>query len=157
LRELLEEGSVIRMAESRDTYEIEGTPVYAIPDLVFQRLDGKWIVVDWKTGKKNESHLEQINIYCMYLKKKFNVSEKDIKGRVEYLIEGIYQDVDISSESVEATASKIKESIGKMKEVLLDQEKNIPQARSFYPLTSKRRLCPWCNFYEMCIEELNED
>lgn len=154
VREILNNNCKIRIIEDMDTFELFDTPIYAIPDLVFERPDGMWVVVDWKTGKEHDSHLGQINVYCMYLKEKHGVKEENITGRVEYLLTGRAKDVAISRESFEETRREISKSVDQMKAVLLDPENNIPKEKTEYPLAEHSRLCPWCNFYEMCKEEL---
>jgi CRISPR/Cas system-associated exonuclease Cas4 (RecB family) len=154
VKEILEQDCKIRLVEDMDTFDVYDTPVYAIPDLAYERPDGTWVVVDWKTGKEHDSHPAQINVYCMYINEKFSVPTEKMMGRVEYLLSGNYVDVDITDESFEECRKEIRESIDSMKEALLDPEKNIPQEKEFYSLAQKRVLCPWCNFYELCTDEL---
>lgn len=156
INNVLEDGCQIKITEKMDTFELFETSIYAIPDLVFKTSGGKWVVVDWKTGKVHASHSSQINVYCMYLNNKYGIAEEDITGRVEYLITGEKRDVTISKLSFEQTKKEIKESIDEMKKCLADPEKNIPLERKYYPLIKYRKFCRWCNFYEMCREELCE-
>ncbi len=150
VKEILKDECKIRITENMDTFELFDTPIYAIPDLVFEGPNGKWVVVDWKTGKEHSSHPNQISVYCMYIREKYGINEENILGRAEYLGTGKTLDIAISRESLKETENEIKHSIDEMKEVLLDPGNNIPREKEYYPLAKHRRLCPWCNFYEMC-------
>ncbi len=154
INEIASKGYEVVFAENMDTFELYGTPVYAIPDLVLKRPDGKWIVIDWKTGKEAVGHPAQINVYCMYLSKKKGVPPEEIKGRVEYLLTGNASDVEVSRDTFTEAETDIMKSIDEMKESLLDPDKNIPKEMSEYPLTEHRKLCRWCSFYELCEDEL---
>jgi CRISPR/Cas system-associated exonuclease Cas4 (RecB family) len=155
LREVLADNCRIRFAEQMDTFELFGTSIYAVPDLVFERPGGDWVVVDWKTGKEHDSHPSQINIYGMYLKHKLAIGHDNITGRVEYLVTGKNREVLINEETLNQSCSQIKNSIIEMKEFLLDPDENIPLDKESYPLTKHTRFCKWCNFYQLCKEELD--
>ncbi|MFH1414946.1 MAG: PD-(D/E)XK nuclease family protein [Elusimicrobiota bacterium] len=155
ISELYSDDCILRITEEMDTFEIFDTPVYAIPDLVYERADGTWVVVDWKTGKEDAGHASQINVYCMYIKEKYGVDESKIKARIEYLITGNSRDISITAKSQEASKKEIYDSITKMKETLDDPDINKPKKKEEYPLVKSERFCPWCNFYEMCRSELN--
>lgn len=144
----------IKSIEKMDTFEFHKTPVYAIPDLVYENPDGKWVVVDWKTGKEDDSHLNQINVYCLYFVEKCGIKADQLIGRIEYLLTGSHRDVLISKEGLDSARSDITGSIDEMKKMLQDADKNIPFTKEKYPLTDRRGLCRWCKFYEMDEEEL---
>lgn len=154
LKELAETGTEMKLVENMDTFDLFDTPVYAIPDLVYKRADGKWIVVDWKTGKENDTHPAQINVYCMYLRDKMGVDVKDMLGRVEYLLTGTSRDVEVTGETFAEAENDIKESIEEMRAALSDPEENIPFDMYSYPLAKHKRFCRWCSFYELCEDEL---
>lgn len=153
LKEILEYDYKIILMEERNTFPLNDTPIYAIPDLVLEKYDKTMIVVDWKTGKEHNAHSQQINVYCMYLKVKYSVPAEKIKGRVEYLLTGTKRDVEITDESLLLSETEIKKSIGSMQKLLEDKKKNKSKSIKFFPLTKHRKFCPWCNFYEMCFGE----
>jgi len=153
IKELTESRKII-IAEDMDTFDLFDTPIYAVPDLVFEKEDGNWVVVDWKTGKEHDSHPSQINVYCLYLINKFGVKSGNIKGRVEYLLTGRCVDVEITEETLRECKSDIEKSLGEMREYLEDPEINKPLSREEFPMAKHTRLCEWCNFYEICEDEL---
>ena len=154
ITEIVRDRCDIKITEDMDTFMVGDTPVYAIPDLVYKDSEGSWIVVDWKTGKEYDSHPAQITVYAIYIMEKFNLKADQVKGRVEYLLTGHNRDVEITDGTVDEVKKEIVESIEDMKEYLEDEKENIPKSKDEFPLTSHTRFCKWCNFYEMCKEEL---
>lgn len=154
ITEIITDRCDIKITEDMDTFMVGDTPVYAIPDLVYKDKEGSWIVVDWKTGKEYDSHPAQIIVYAIYIMEKFNLKAEEVKGRVEYLLSGHNRDVEITPKTVNEVKTEIEESIEDMKEYLEDEDKNIPKSKEEFPLTKHTRFCKWCNFYEMCKEEL---
>jgi CRISPR/Cas system-associated exonuclease Cas4 (RecB family) len=154
ISEIIKDKCEIKIAESMDTFMMGNTAVYAIPDLVYKDKEGNWIVVDWKTGKEYDSHPAQITVYAIYIMEKFNIKAEDIKGRVEYLLTGHNRDVEITPDTVKKVRDEITESIKNMRKYLEDVEENIPGSKEKFPITGHTRFCKWCNFYEMCKEEL---
>ncbi|MFW6133981.1 MAG: PD-(D/E)XK nuclease family protein [Elusimicrobiota bacterium] len=145
----------IKISEDMDTFDVQGTPIYAVPDLVYENGEGKWVVVDWKSGKEHDSHPRQINVYSLYLTEKFGIEPEDIIGKMEYLLTGKCLNINVTRETVEQARSDIIKSIKEMQQYLLDKEKNIPVEMEKFPLTKHPRLCRWCNFYEMDKQEIN--
>ncbi|NMB21277.1 MAG: hypothetical protein GX979_10450, partial [Firmicutes bacterium] len=50
--------------------------------------------------------------------------------------------------------SRARLSMEAMRKLLVDPAQNIPQPKTVFALTEARALCPWCNFYELCRQEL---
>ncbi len=150
-------GDSIKIHESMDTFSLFGLDIYAVPDLVYKNALGKWVVADWKTGKEHDSHPSQIHVYCLYLADKYGVSAEEMTGRVEYLLTGVSRDVEITAESLDTAVQEIKESIEKMKKDLKDPEQNMPFEREKYTLAKHRQFCRYCNFYQLCEDELLEE
>ncbi|MFC2091824.1 PD-(D/E)XK nuclease family protein, partial [Elusimicrobiota bacterium] len=90
------ENCSIDVLEDMDTFDFQGTPVYAIPDLVFRKENGTCTVVDWKTGKEDSAHINQISVYCIYMREKKHIDEESLVGRLEYLLSGRFKDVRIT-------------------------------------------------------------
>ncbi len=150
-------GDSIKLHESMDTFSLFDVDIYAVPDLVYKNSSGKWVVADWKTGKEHDSHPSQIHVYCLYLADKYGVAAEEMTGRVEYLLTGVTREVEVTGDSLDTAVQEIKESIEKMKKELKDSEQNIPLAKEKYPLARHRHFCRYCNFYQLCREELQEE
>ncbi|NMA61770.1 MAG: PD-(D/E)XK nuclease family protein [Firmicutes bacterium] len=154
--ELVGEGIRLISCEQFDTFSIGDTPVYAVPDLLFVDSQGKWVIVDWKTGEEVEDNKEQVALYALYVRKKHGVVVENISARLEYLNLGTVQELTFTTEELKAVEREALASMEKMQDLLLDPAQNVPLSKEHFPLTSARKLCLWCNFYELCQRELAE-
>lgn len=138
------------------TIEVQSTGVYANPDLVLQEAaEGTYTVVDWKTGQPRERHERQIAVYGLFVRERFEVVE--CRGRIVYLIDGSSRIVDLTPEVFEETEAWIADSVEQMRGYVADPEVNQPKPKSAFPLTQDRWECKWCNFFELCEEELRAE
>lgn len=156
IKDLVKSNCTLELVEDMDTFEFNNTPVYAIPDVVYTGEDDQWYVVDWKTGQEYDKHADQLNLYALYVKNRFDIDPRRMVGRVEYLLTGNAKEIDINRESLKKSKKEVAQSIENMKEYLKDPEKNIPCDKEEFPLTKNRQRCKWCNFYEMDKEELGD-
>lgn len=142
--------------EQFDTFLIEDTPVYAVPDLVYKDAQGQWIIVDWKTGEEADNNQEQVALYTLFVHKKYGAPVDKITARLEYLSLQTTTELTFTPEELQAVEAEARESMEKMRELLEDPAENVPKAKEHFPLTSLRHQCPWCNFYELCQQELEQ-
>jgi len=112
--------------------------------------------VDWKTGEEVEDNKEQVALYALYVRKKHGVVVENISARLEYLNLGTVQELTFTTEELKAVEREALASMEKMQDLLLDPAQNVPLSKEHFPLTSARKLCLWCNFYELCQRELAE-
>lgn len=142
--------------EQFDTFLIKETPVYAVPDLLFKTGAGQWVIVDWKTGEEMDDNREQMALYALYVQRKHGVPAKSILGRLDYLNLGAVREITFTAEDLQEVEAYALESMAKMRSYLKDPKPNIAKAKEDFPLTNSRNQCLWCNFYELCQEELIE-
>ncbi len=142
--------------EQFDTFLIGETPVYAVPDLLFKDGAGRWVIVDWKTGEEVEDNQEQVALYALYAHRKHGVPPQSILGRLDYLNLGTVRELTFSASDLQQVEAYAVESMAQMRSYLKDPEQNIAKAQADFPLTNSRGRCLWCNFYELCQEELIE-
>lgn len=147
-------GAELIASEQFDTFAIDDTPVFAVPDLLYRRKDGRWIIVDWKTGEEVEDNQDQVALYALYVHKKHRVSPEQILTRLEYLNLQVCKELTFTIEDLQRVEDEARASMKKMRELLVDPALNIPQPKEAFALTEARGLCPWCNFYELCQKEL---
>ena len=155
-QELARDGVQLISYEQFDTFLIEGTPVYAVPDLVFKDPEGKWIIVDWKTGEEAEENRDQVALYALFVHEKYGVDVERITARLEYLNLETSTEVTFTSQDLQAVEEFARGSMEKMRELLSDPGQNIPLPKVQFALTDFREQCPWCNFYELCQKELEQ-
>ncbi len=155
MSELQAENPRLLQAETFDTFPMNGTPVFAVPDLMYRLSSGRMVLVDWKTGSQEDEHRQQLAFYAMYLVEKHRTSPERILGRLEYLDRGGHEDVRFDRAALDRAEEQALASMGEMKEYLADPKLNQPLAKERFPLTDNRSQCPSCNFYELCRDELN--
>lgn len=143
----------LRDVDRQGHFEVDGTRVYAQPDLLYKLGDGTWTIVDWKTGGEGEGHAVQLGIYGLYLRAGHGASGP-IAGRLEYVAEGRREDVALDDAALDAAEREIRDGIAAMRGYLDDPDANRPRPIEAFPLREDRRDCPWCSFYELCQPEI---
>lgn len=132
--------------------EVDGVPVYGEPDLVLRPRDGPAVVVDWKSGREREQDLWQLAVQGLWLRSV--AGDAGCVGRVEYLAEGTFHELELGEDELEEAGERIRRSVGEMRELVADRERNEPRPREAFPLTERRSVCRWCDFFELCEDEL---
>ncbi len=141
-----------------ESFALNFLKVYAIPDYVYQS-DGVLHIHDWKTGRRQDHHMDQVSVYGLWAAEKHHVPSSDIHVHIEYLKEGSVTEKRLSSADIDNTRQLIHESVAKMLNYLKDRDAatNIPMPRSQWELAPnaapKRNPCKWCEFWELCEEE----
>jgi hypothetical protein len=136
--------------------EIGDFPIYAIPDMAYQRADGTVEILDWKTGRaptnrpKNESTL-QLVLYARFLKARnpelpgihdFEVAEV-------YLPDGQRFGARLDELQLGRATQAVSESVEAMRGLLDDRVRNVASEECF-ELIEDRRGCRWCVFRAVC-------
>ena len=140
--------------EQFDTFIIAGTPVYAVPDLLYRDSGGRWTIVDWKTGEEAEDNQDQVALYALYVQNKHGVPAEQIVARLEYLSLQMQNCITFTPEQLELVEKEARASMTRMRDLLVDPTENVPRPKKEFALTDSKGLCPWCNFYELCKGEL---
>jgi hypothetical protein len=154
-QELVNNDSIqIVEAENMKTTAFESDQLYVIPDLVYQRKDGTFVIVDWKTGKEYEQNEDQTLLYAMYANEHYGVPLEKIEIRLEYLLLNSSKILIPTAERMQQTKQWIRASLGEMKSLLENQLLNKPQPDTFFQATPSAFSCKSCNFREICNEAL---
>ncbi|WP_181347606.1 PD-(D/E)XK nuclease family protein [Thalassobacillus sp. CUG 92003] len=127
--------------------------IFVVMDLVYRNLHNhKWVIIDWKTGKKSEEDRNQLALYALYLKQKFNIpSLDDIVIRNEYLLEGTCQEYTLESQDLANVQNLFNMSIQEMLNYLDDTTQNQPKPLEAFPMQPEEWKCSRCNYYELCF------
>lgn len=152
--DLAADGVKVVACEQFDTFLLDLTPVYAVPDLLYKDRAGQWIIVDWKTGEEVQDNKEQVALYALYVHAKHGITVDKIIARLEYLSLQTKTIMSFTPEDLRAVEEEVKISMKRMQDLLVDPNLNIPESKGAFALTESRGQCPWCNFYELCQEEL---
>ena len=131
----------IRNVEEFVTFDIDGTDIHAVPDLIYRRGDNVWVVVDWKSGKRQDDNAEQALVYALFVRQRYEVSASDVRVRVEQLATGDFDDYQFTDDDLDGCVETIRDSIAAMKTYLIDAGLNTPVARDGFPLRTDTSVC----------------
>lgn len=133
------------------SFNCSGIKVYAKLDLLY-KMNNKYMIVDWKTGKEDEADYLQLLIYAKYVAIKYNVDINDIVCRVEYLKTNTYKEYSFTQEDIEQSNYFILGTVSTMLELLEDAELNKAKPIDNFSKCSDSEKCQNCNFKKLCNE-----
>lgn len=133
-------------------FEMGGIKVWVVMDLVYQDLEnGKFVIVDFKTGKPSSSDRVQLLLYALFLKEAFHLPTlNQMELRNEYLAQGKYTSFTPRQTELEYVQSLIQTSFEEMKSCLRIPEQNVPLDMEMFEQTKNRAICRRCAFQELC-------
>ncbi|MCP8615951.1 PD-(D/E)XK nuclease family protein [Salirhabdus salicampi] len=135
----------------RYTY-VNDVKIFAVMDLLYRDTEqGKWVIVDWKTGKESDSDYEQLAIYAYYLMQEFNVPLEQIEIRNEYLLTGHHRTYVLDERDIQTMLHRLTSSVQLMKGYQADILANEPLSIEEFPMTEQAQRCQRCNFKEICL------
>jgi hypothetical protein len=136
------------------SFDLDGFKVYGQPDLVYRTGDGVYHIVDWKTGREEDLHLDQLRVYALYIRSKWQGGP--IEGCLEYLLEGTREVASIDDDAMALQKRDTLDSIAGMQGYLRDRDTNEARSKGDFPLSSDLSVCRYCNFYELDEAEIKE-
>ncbi|MFG6147156.1 PD-(D/E)XK nuclease family protein [Halobacillus sp. B23F22_1] len=133
--------------------KVNGVKIFVVMDLLYKDLtQGKWIIVDWKTGKSSEEDRNQLALYALYLQQKHNIdSRDDIVIRNEYLLDGIHIDHQLKEQDLVNVQRLYGISLEQMQSLLINADENIPKPIEQFSMQEDPRICARCNYQELCF------
>ncbi len=147
----------VKHIDTLDTFKVNNSTIYGVPDLHYRRSDGTHIIVDWKTGGAAETVQAQLLTYALYVQSQDPTSiNSPFVGRVEYISQATHQDVVLSQADIDAQSTVIQASIAEMKEKLHDPQRNIAKAMKHFPLKADTSACHTCPFYQLDQTEIGK-
>lgn len=135
---------------------IDKFKIFAIIDMLYIDNYGNCIIVDWKTGKYDEDHEEQLLVYSLYVMEKYKIPVENIRGRIEYLLTGENVEFNVTNEDIEAIRSRVRQEINVIDAMLCDKELNKPHDKSMFIMTDQDYKCKRCKYKRLCEEEKGE-
>ena len=160
----------VKGVEEFITFDIDGTPIHAVPDLIYRRGDGVWMVIDWKSGQNKGDDTVQAMVYALHVRERFgvlaedipvedipaeNIPAENIRVRVEYLFLGVSEEYDFTDDILDQKADDIRDSIAAMQGYLKDAARNEPLDKDRFPMRDDTSLCRYCNFYQLDRAEID--
>lgn len=139
-----------------ESFAFEGTKVYAIPDYVY-RADDQWHIHDWKSGRAKPEHKMQLALYGLWANVKHGVAPESIFIYLEYLQEGVMAYEQVTPGILDEARDYIRTSVIDMTDYLVDADtsRNEAVSKDEWELAADPRSCRFCNFYELCADELD--
>ena len=129
---------------------INGTKIFALLDLLYVNSDGKFVIVDWKTGSEDENHRLQMLVYSKYVAETYGANIKDIICRLEYLSLGTYKEYKFSYDDLSYINDIITSNVIKFKTYLDDPSLNKAKDMNFFKTTEDINICSKCKYRELC-------
>jgi CRISPR/Cas system-associated exonuclease Cas4 (RecB family) len=130
---------------------LDGLKLYCKVDFMFPSGE-KIIILDWKTGKKNESkHSKQLVGYAAWASFHLDKKASDIEPIIVYL-HPKYEEISLKPtedeliEYKERILSETKEMYGYCRNF----EENIPLDKEAFPMLEDTAICKYCNYKELC-------
>jgi CRISPR/Cas system-associated exonuclease Cas4 (RecB family) len=134
--------------ESLDTYQFQGTKVYAVPDFAYQ-VDDKVHIWDWKTGKPREDDIFQLHTYALYACERWHTDPEDITLYAAYLGEGRVQTIPVQIEILSAAQDRMSLSLREMMDVHYDPDVD-DLIMENWPTSGAPDNCRYCRFRGIC-------
>lgn len=138
---------------------VEGTTIYATPDLVYRRGPRTGVIVDFKTGgARGRGLLDQLAVYALCMDRAVSTPDiDDWRARLCYLSDGVEIEYRMHSRHMQRAITRIQKSIAQMKQYLNDFNQNVPKSKDSFPMTAERERCCQCPYLELCAPELGID
>lgn len=136
--------------ETLDSFDFEGTQVYAVPDFACRREDDV-LLFDWKTGLKDDRNHDQLALYTIFAAAKWGVDPDRVLAAPVYLMRGGgFEAGRVPETERERVRALVRDSIRAMRERLHDPARNEARKEAFAPVPG--RACRTCNFRAACPE-----
>jgi len=137
------------------SFHVGETEVFVRMDLAYRELDGRVVIVDWKTGR-NEGRFNEVQIagYALYAAEQGWVQEpEEISTELNYLVipKAVRRSVD--GKKIEHARRFIEKSAGNMKALLIDPVGNLARLEDF-PMIDRPSVCRRCNFRRLCFPKM---
>ena len=126
--------------------------LYCKVDFMFPS-GGKIIILDWKTGKKNEEkHSKQLVGYAAWASFHLDRIASDIEPIIVYL-HPEYEEIslNISDDQLVEYKERILRETKEMYEYCSNFEENIPLDKEEFAVREDSYICRYCNFKELCL------
>ena len=134
------------------SFDVEGVQVFLRMDLAYRDLEGRVVIVDWKTGR-GEGRFNEVQMagYALYAARQgWAASPDEIQTELAYLAIPRYVRRSIDAKRLDHARAFIAKSAGRMKALLLDPVLNLARLENF-PMIDRPQACRRCNFRRLCF------
>ncbi|WP_195251358.1 PD-(D/E)XK nuclease family protein [Romboutsia sp. 1001713B170207_170306_H8] len=137
--------------EDFPSFIANNTKIFALLDLLYVNSDGKYVIVDWKTGSEDEKHRLQMLVYARYVVETYAVNVKDIVCRLEYLSQGTYKEYQFSYDDLSNLDTIINSNVERFMDYLDDTSLNKAKDITHFKTTEDISGCKNCKYKGLCI------
>ncbi len=140
------------------SFHVGDVEVFLRMDLAFRDAEGRVVIVDWKTGRR-EGRFNEIQVagYALYATEQgWASSPEEIATELNYLAIPRAARRAVTQKKIEHARSFIRKSARDMKGLLVDPIENVARLEDF-PMVDRPRLCRRCNFRKLCFPRAGED
>jgi CRISPR/Cas system-associated exonuclease Cas4 (RecB family) len=158
LAEALAAGPQARLSlEDLASFHVDDVDVLLRMDLAFRRRDGRVVIVDWKTGRK-EGRFNEVQVACYALfamERDWARSPEGIETQLAYLAFPRTTARRVTGATLDRTRAFVSRSAGEMRALLSDVARNTAREADFSRIDNPR-ICRWCNFRRLCFPRTAE-
>ena len=129
---------------------VDGTIVYAAPDLVVEDAQGLVHIIDWKTGRTGKASVAQLAVYGLLVSEKLGAPIERVRAHLVYLASGEVEVRENLREGVAEARRMISTYTADVHSRLTDIAANMAGDIGQFPMTQNQSLCRRCNFREIC-------
>jgi len=141
-------------------FRIEGKKAFAKPDLVFGYRDGRYYLVEWKSGKPHrDENIVQVQAYLFYAKDVMGIPLESTVGVVHYLTYPSEKPIEVEGRLVNPVEmmNKILSELRLIESKCEDPENNIPKPLGEFPRTEEMGYCELCKYREICRPDYKKE
>jgi hypothetical protein len=139
--------------DTLDSFDFEGTKVFAAPDFAMRDAAGDTHILDWKTGEPDEAAGQrQLACYGLFARERWGLDPRRAVGELCYLESGKHVSTPLDEAALAGAAALIRQSISEMKCLLSDPARNRADPTRF-PRADGLSACGRCNFRRICWPE----
>jgi len=134
------------------SFQVRETQVFLRMDLAYRKDDGRVVIVDWKTGRR-EGRFNEVQLagYALCALEHGWVKEpEELETELAYLAIPRYVRRSVDRAKLAHARSFIAKSAGNMKSLLLDAVANLARLEDF-PMIDSPRVCRRCNYRRLCF------
>jgi hypothetical protein len=148
--------SSIILIDSLEIHRLDGTPVYAAPDLAYLSGPQTATIVDFKTGNAREEDIHlQLALYALAVREKLGDAAPSLwRGRAILLEQDTELIFDLTDADLECARVQVQDGYSAMLSMLIEEEANVPRPTAAFPVASRRAGCPACPFWQICEDEV---
>lgn len=150
--------AAIHVVDTPGAVSVEGITLWAAPDLVYTRPDGRTVLLDWKTGRTTMADAQaQLALYALYVEETFprQLPGSEYHGEVYDLSSGQAMVVPLAAGDLAAARTRMLEEVADLRERLGTGDAGQAPPAAAFPLCTQRFRCCQCSFWEFCEAEIN--